>query len=69
MVTPRFDDQGFFRSPSSPDDIEKTKKWFADMFSMKVPETVVTDSRAETQAEYSVSSDARCKLASSSSAT
>ena len=34
------------------------------MFSMKVPETVVTASRAETHAEYlGKPSDARCKLA------
>jgi methylmalonyl-CoA/ethylmalonyl-CoA epimerase len=64
MANPRFDDQVIFQVAFVTDDIEKTKKWFADMFSMKVPETVVTAARAETQAEYlGKPSDARCKLA------
>jgi methylmalonyl-CoA/ethylmalonyl-CoA epimerase len=64
MVNPRFDDQVIFQVAFVTDDIEESKKWFADMFSMKVPETVVTATREETQAEYlGKPSDARCKLA------
>ena len=64
MANPRFDDQVIFQVAFVTDDIEKTKRWFADMFSMKVPETIVTGPREETQAEHlGRPSDARCKLA------
>lgn len=64
MANARFDDQVIFQVAFVTDDIEKTKKWFAEMFSMKVPDTIVTGPREETQAEYhGHPSDARCKLA------
>jgi catechol 2,3-dioxygenase-like lactoylglutathione lyase family enzyme len=64
MVNPRFDDQVIFQVAFVTDDIEKTKKWFADMFSMKVPETIVTGPLSETRAEYhGRPMDSLCKLA------
>ena len=64
MPNERFDDQVIFQVAFVTDDIEKTKKWFADMFSMKVPETIVTAPRSESQTEVNgAPSDARCKLA------
>lgn len=64
MPNPRFDDQVIFQVAFVTDDIEKTKKWFAEMFSMKVPETIVTAPRAESQTEYNgAPSESRCKLA------
>lgn len=64
MPNPRIDEQVIFQVAFVTDDIEKTKRWFAEMFSMEVPQTIVTAPRAESQTEYNGSpSDARCKLA------
>jgi methylmalonyl-CoA/ethylmalonyl-CoA epimerase len=64
MPNARFDDQVIFQVAFVTDDIEKTKRWFADMFSMKVPETIMTAPRSESQTEVKgAPSDARCKLA------
>ena len=69
MANERFDDQVIFQVAFVTDDIEKTKRWFAEMFSMKVPETIVTAPRAESQTEYrGTPSDAR-SLRSSTRAT
>ena len=52
MPNPRFDDQVIFQVAFVTPDIEKTKRWMAEFFDMKVPETIVTGELPETEAEY-----------------
>ena len=64
MPDPRFDDQVIFQVAFVTPDIEKTKRWMAEFFDMKVPETIVTGELPETEAEYlGEPMPARCKLA------
>ena len=64
MPAEHFDDRAIFQVAFVTNDIEKTKKWCAEFFDMKLPETIVTGPRSETEGEYlGAPSDARAKLA------
>lgn len=64
MTMGGIDDKVVFQIAFVTDDIDRTRKWFAGVFDMEVPEVTETGPRSETEAEYlGEPSDARCKLA------